>query len=51
MSKQPLEQTITEFIDSRNPEVEKASWSNNTVCVDKAQSIGCKGVGNPCSSG
>ncbi|GAB2947516.1 type ISP restriction/modification enzyme [Aquaspirillum soli] len=39
-----LDRSITEFIGSRNPEVEKASWSKNTVWVDKAQSIGFKGV-------
>ena len=39
-----LDKPITEFIGSRNPEVEKASWSKNTVWVDKAQSIGFKGV-------
>jgi predicted helicase len=39
-----LDKSITEFIGGRNPEVEKASWSKNTVWVDKAQSIGFKGV-------
>lgn len=39
-----VDKHITEFIGSRNPEVEKASWSNHTVWVDKAQSIGFKGV-------
>lgn len=39
-----LDQLITEFIGSRNPEVEKTSWSNNTVWVNKAQSIGFMGV-------
>ena len=35
---------ITEFIGRRNPEVEKISWSRNTVWVDKAQTTGFKGV-------
>lgn len=39
-----LVQPITEFIGSCNPEVEKASWSKNAVWVNKAQSIGFKGV-------
>lgn len=39
-----LDKPITEFIGSRNPEVEKASWSNNTVWLDKSQTSGFKGV-------
>ena len=39
-----LDQPITEFIGDKNPEVEKPSWSDNTVWVDKAQSVGFKGV-------
>ena len=39
-----LDQPITEFIGGKNPEVEKPSWSDNTAWVDKAQSIGFKGV-------
>jgi len=35
---------ITEFIDGRNPEVEKVSWSKNTVWVDKGQTAGFNGV-------
>ena len=34
----------TEFIGSRSPEVEKVSWSKKTVWIDKAQTIGFKGV-------
>jgi predicted helicase len=34
----------TEFIGSRNCEVEKVSWSRNTVWIDKAQTVGFKGV-------
>ncbi len=39
-----LDQPITEFIGGRNPEVEKVSWSKNTVWIDKAQTTGFKGV-------
>ncbi len=39
-----LDQSITDFIGGNNPEVEKPSWSENTIWVDKAQSIGFKGV-------
>ena len=39
-----LDKPITEFIGNRNSEVEKASWSNNTVWVDRAQATGFKGV-------
>lgn len=39
-----LDKAITEFIGSRNPEVEKATWSNNTVWVDNSQTSGFKGV-------
>ena len=39
-----LAQAITEFIGGRNPEVEKVSWSKDTVWIDKAHTIGFKGV-------
>src|SRR5262249_14276476 len=39
-----LERAATEFIGDRNTEVEKVSWSNDTVWVDKAQSVGFIGV-------
>jgi hypothetical protein len=39
-----LDKSITEYLGGRNPEVEKVSWSKNTVWVDKAQTIGFKGV-------
>lgn len=39
-----LAKPITEFIGGQNPEVEKVSWSNNTVWIDKAQTTGFKGV-------
>ena len=44
MESPKLDHFITEFIGGRNPEVEKLSWSKNTVWVDKAQTIGFKGV-------
>ena len=39
-----LAQPITEFIAVRNPEIEKVSWSRDTVWVDKAQTAGFCGV-------
>lgn len=39
-----LDQSITQFIGGRNPEVEKISWSDDTVWVDKAQTTGFRGV-------
>lgn len=39
-----LARPITDFIGDRNPEVEKVSWSKNTVWLDKAQTTGFKGV-------
>ena len=39
-----LDHPITELVGGRNPEVEKVSWSKNTVWVDKAQTTGFKGV-------
>lgn len=39
-----LDKPITEYVGGRSPEVEKVSWSDNTVWVDKAQTIGFKGV-------
>ena len=42
-----LAQPITEFIGGRNPEVEKISWSRDTVWVDKAQTTGFRGVREP----
>jgi predicted helicase len=35
---------ITEFIGGRTQAVEKTSWSANTVWIDKAQTVGFKGV-------
>ncbi len=34
----------TEWIGGRNAEVEKPTWSNNTVWLDKAQTTGFQGV-------
>lgn len=39
-----LDRPITEYLGGRAPEVEKVSWSNNTVWLDKAQTAGFKGV-------
>lgn len=39
-----LDTPRSEFIGGRNPEVEKVSWSKNTVWVDKAQTTGFVGV-------
>ncbi len=40
-----LDHPITQYLGSRSPEVEKVSWSKNTVWLDKAQTTGFKGVG------
>jgi predicted helicase len=39
-----LEHPVTQYLGGRVPEVEKASWSKNTVWVDKAQTTGFQGV-------
>ena len=39
-----LDKPVTEFIGGRSPVMEKVSWSNNTVWIDKDQTIGFKGV-------
>jgi predicted helicase len=39
-----LDKPITEYLGGRSPEVEKPTWSNNTVWLDKAQTIGFQGV-------
>jgi predicted helicase len=39
-----LDKPVTEFICGRDPEVEKVSWSKNTVWVDKSLTTGFKGV-------
>lgn len=39
-----LAHPMTEFIGSRHPEVEKVSWSKNTVWIDKAQTTGFRAV-------
>ncbi|MBX7132301.1 MAG: hypothetical protein K1X67_06450 [Fimbriimonadaceae bacterium] len=44
MESPKLAKPITEFVGGRNPEVEKLSWSKNTVWLDKAQTSGFNGV-------
>jgi predicted helicase len=39
-----LDRPITEYLGRRAPEVEKVSWTKSTVWLDKAQTIGFKGV-------
>lgn len=39
-----LDKPITEFVGGRHPEVERVSWSRNTVWVDKAETTGFQGV-------
>lgn len=39
-----LDQPLTEFIGGMSRMVEKVSWSNDTVWVDKAQTTGFRGV-------
>jgi hypothetical protein len=39
-----LAQSITKFIGSSHPVVEKISWSRNTVWVDKEQTTGFEGI-------
>jgi predicted helicase len=42
-----LDGLLTEFIGGRNPEIEKVSWSNQTVWIDKGETAGFKGVQHP----
>ena len=39
-----LDLPITDFIGGRNLEVEKVSWSDDTVWIDRAQTCGFRGV-------
>ena len=39
-----LDRPITEYVGGRAPEVEKVSWSRNTVWLDKGQTTGFQGV-------
>ncbi|MGE3843380.1 MAG: type ISP restriction/modification enzyme, partial [Vicinamibacterales bacterium] len=39
-----LSQRVTEIVGGRNFEVEKVSWFENTVWIDKAQTTGFRGV-------
>ncbi|HRZ56301.1 MAG TPA: hypothetical protein P5525_12690, partial [Candidatus Paceibacterota bacterium] len=38
---------ITEYLGGRASEIEKVSWSNDTVWLDKAQTTGFRGVPQP----
>ncbi len=44
MESPKLEKPITEYLGGRSPEVEKITWSKNTVWIDKTQTTGFKGV-------
>ena len=44
MESSKLDKHLTKFVGSQNPEVEKVSWSDNTVWLDKAQTCGFRGV-------
>src|ERR1017187_5638013 len=44
MESPKLNTPITEFIGGKNPEVEKISYSDNTVWIDKAKTVGFGGV-------
>ncbi len=39
-----VDRFITEYLGGRAPEVERVSWSRNTVWLDQAQTLGFKGV-------
>ena len=39
-----LTKPITEFVGGKGSEVEKVTWSKNTVWLDKAQTTGLKGI-------
>jgi hypothetical protein len=42
-----LNQRLAEFTGSVNPEVERVSWSCDSIWVDKAQTTGFSGVSEP----
>jgi hypothetical protein len=42
-----LSQPIAKFVGASDPEIEKVSWSGDTVWLDKAQTTGFRGVGEP----
>lgn len=44
MKSSRLDKYITKFIGGNNPEVEKVSWSDDSIWIDKAQTIGFKGA-------
>jgi predicted helicase len=39
-----LDQPITEFIGGPNPQIDKPTWTNDTVWVDKRRTAGFKGI-------
>jgi predicted helicase len=47
MESPKLDKHITKWVGDKNPEVEKVAWSEDTVWVDKDQSIGFKSVPEP----
>ena len=44
MESPKLANSITKFVGDENAEVQKISWSKNNVWIDKAQTIGFRGV-------
>jgi predicted helicase len=44
MESPKLSKPITKWVGAKNPEVEKLSYGDETVWIDKAQTQGCKGV-------
>jgi len=44
MESPKMDKHITKFVGDRNPEVEKISYSDETVWIDKSQTTGFKGV-------
>lgn len=44
MESHKLDKHITKFTGGKNPEVEKITYSDETIWIDKAQTIGFKGV-------
>ena len=44
MESPKLDKHITKFIGGKDSEVEKVTWSNKTVWIDRDQSLGFKGV-------
>ncbi|MDP8211744.1 MAG: type ISP restriction/modification enzyme [Candidatus Zapsychrus exili] len=44
MKSSKLNNYVTKFISGKSTEVERISWSNDMVCIDKDKSVGFKGV-------